>query len=138
VLRISNIKENSQSHANGIEADDFIYEVNGEEIRSEFHFLAILEKVKSTNERIQAVIFKGNKAEIIYFNADYPIGIQFAKDEYNECFKYSLDVDFFDVLVFLIVWIVLLVITLGLASPFFIFYLAKFIINNTEKHKKDN
>ena len=138
MLRINKVKENSQGGENGIEAGDFIYEVNGEEIRSEFHFLAILEKVKSTNERIQAVIFKGNKAKIIYFNADSSIGIQFAKDESNECFKYSLDVDYFDIFFFLIVWIVLLVITIGLASPFFIFYLAKFIINNTEKHKKDN
>ncbi|MEP4891510.1 MAG: hypothetical protein ABJV04_15910 [Aliiglaciecola sp.] len=134
MLRINNVKENSQSHTSGVEVDDYIYEVNGEEIRNEFHFLAILEKVKSTNERIQAVIFKKNNAKIVYFDADSPIGIQFAKDK--EYFKYTLDVDFSDVLIFLIIWIILVVITLGLASPFFVFYLAKFIINHTEKHKK--
>ena len=87
MLRISNVTENTQSHDRGLEAGDFIYEANGEEIRSEFHFLAILEKIKITSEQIQTVIFKGNKAKIIYFNTGSPIGIQFAKNEYFKMTK---------------------------------------------------
>ncbi|WP_298941014.1 hypothetical protein [uncultured Psychromonas sp.] len=120
MLRISNVTENGQSYQNGIEAGDFIYEVNSEEIRSEFHFLAILEKAKSTNQQIKAVIFKDNKARIIYFDVTSPLGVQFTKDGNIEHFKYSLEIDFFDVFTFLIVWLVLLILTLGLASPFFI------------------
>lgn len=81
MLKINSVDENSQSHMNGIKSGHYIYEVNGEEIKSEFHFLSILEKERSSKELIPAVIFMGNVPKIIYFDTSSSIGITFSFDE---------------------------------------------------------
>ena len=40
-----------------------------------------------------------------------------------------------DVLVQTLIWIVLIIFTLGLAFPFFIYYFVRLIINKTEIHE---
>ncbi|MGL5427306.1 MAG: DUF6693 family protein [Cetobacterium sp.] len=45
--------------------------------------------------------------------------------------KLRCDVGFADSLLFLLGWTLLVVITFGLASPFFLFSLVKFMINKT-------
>lgn len=51
--------------------------------------------------------------------------------------KYKLvnNLDFGDVLVQTIVWIILTIITFGLALPFFAYYFLRLIINKTEIHE---
>ena len=50
-------------------------------------------------------------------------------------FKFVCTLDFGDILVQTIIWIVLAVCTLGLALPFFAYYFLRMIINKTELHE---
>lgn len=51
--------------------------------------------------------------------------------------KYKLvcSLDFGDVLVQTLIWIVLVVVTLGVALPFFAYFFLRLIINKTEIHQ---
>lgn len=55
----------------------------------------------------------------------------------NEVRKFKLvnTLNIGDVLVQTLVWIVLLIVTFGLAFPFFIYYFLRLIINKTEIHE---
>ena len=50
-------------------------------------------------------------------------------------YKMVCTLDFGDVLVQTIIWIVLIMITLGIALPFFAYYFLRLIINKTEIHE---
>jgi hypothetical protein len=147
VLKISKVKESSQSQIKGIKVDDLIYDVNGKEIKSEYHFAAIVEEAKSSSEPVKMVVFRGHTPSVIYFDSSFPIGIQYAQSEKDKYYKYKLDVNFVDAIIFLIVWVMLLVVNIGIATlgitfdiatPCFIFYCVWFIVNHTEKHLKNN
>ena len=51
--------------------------------------------------------------------------------------KYKLvcKTTFSDIAVQIILWALLTLITAGLAAPFFIYYMVRMLINNTEMHK---
>ena len=51
--------------------------------------------------------------------------------------KYKLvcDLNFGQILVQTLLWIVISVVTLGIALPFFAYYFIKIILNNTEIHE---
>jgi hypothetical protein len=51
--------------------------------------------------------------------------------------KYRLvcALDFRDVLVQSLLWMLLVIITVGMAAPFFLYYFARLIINRTEIHE---
>lgn len=50
-------------------------------------------------------------------------------------YKMVCTLDFSDVFVQSIIWIVLIVITLGIALPFFAYFFLRLIINKTEIHE---
>ena len=53
-------------------------------------------------------------------------------------YQFQCSINFGDVFLQLILWFFLCIFTLGLASPFFIYYMAKLIINNTQMHEVQN
>lgn len=50
-------------------------------------------------------------------------------------YKFVCSLDFGDVLVQTLIWVVLIVCTLGLALPFFAYFFLRLIINKTEIHE---
>ncbi len=50
-------------------------------------------------------------------------------------YKFVCTLGFSDILVQFCVWLVLIVVTLGLAIPFFGYYFIRLIINHTEIHQ---
>ncbi|WP_150430004.1 DUF6693 family protein [Dechloromonas sp. CZR5] len=50
-------------------------------------------------------------------------------------YKFVCTLDFGDVLVQTLVWIILVVCTFGLALPFFAYFFIRLIINKTEMHE---
>ena len=50
-------------------------------------------------------------------------------------YKLVCTLDFGDVLVQTIIWVVLIIITFGLAIPFFLYFFFRLIINKTEIHE---
>ena len=50
-------------------------------------------------------------------------------------YKMVCSLDFGDVLVQTLIWIVLVVVTFGIALPFFMYFFVRLIINKTEIHE---
>lgn len=50
-------------------------------------------------------------------------------------YKMVCTLDFSDVLAQTIIWIVLIIVTLGIALPFFAYFFVRLIINKTEFHE---
>ena len=50
-------------------------------------------------------------------------------------YKFRCDLNVNDIFGKLVLWVLLCVVTLGLASPFFYIYLARLVINNTEVYE---
>jgi len=50
-------------------------------------------------------------------------------------YKFRCDLNVNDIFGKLVLWVLLCVITLGLATPFFYIYLARLVINNTEVYE---
>ena len=50
-------------------------------------------------------------------------------------YKFRCDLNVNDIFGKLVLWVLLGVITLGLATPFFYIYLARLVINNTEVYE---
>jgi hypothetical protein len=65
------------------------------------------------------------------------LGIQNGPKGRTVMAKYKLvcSLDFGDVLVQTLIWIVLVVVTLGVALPFFAYFFLRLIINKTEIHQ---
>jgi uncharacterized membrane protein YjgN (DUF898 family) len=65
----------------------------------------------------------------VFFGNSIPRGIPMAK------YKFVNTLSFGDIFVQALIWVILIVITFGLATPFFAYYFLKLIINNTELHE---
>lgn len=50
-------------------------------------------------------------------------------------YKFVNKLGFGEIFVQALIWVVLIVVTFGLATPFFAYYFLKLIINNTELHE---
>jgi uncharacterized membrane protein YjgN (DUF898 family) len=50
-------------------------------------------------------------------------------------YKFVCTLDFADVFIQTVIWVVLLLVTFGLATPFFMYYFIRLIINKTEMHE---
>ena len=56
-------------------------------------------------------------------------------DQHLPKYKFVNKLGFGEIFVQALIWVVLIVITFGLATPFFAYYFLKLIINNTELHE---
>jgi hypothetical protein len=50
-------------------------------------------------------------------------------------YRFVCSLDYRDVLVQTLLWLLLLLVTVGLAAPFFAYYFVRLIINRTEMHE---
>lgn len=135
MLKVKSVTKGSQAEKNGVEEGDLILEVNGIEISSPFKFKT--ELAKSKNEIILTVL-RSDKVKFLELKAHEKLGFKYLGARKTIETKYELNVDFLDVFLFLILWVILTFFTLGLATPFFLFYLIRFIVNNTASHQVES
>jgi len=142
MIKIHEVKKESQADTLGLLSGDVIYEVNNTKIAEPYDFLS--ELLKAEHKGV-LVVFRNDKPFYVEFDLTQPLGISFDTNLDSKKTKYKLNISSTKVLFYNLLWIFILVIIyamgtlLGVASLFlslgvllYAFDAVRFIIDKLE------